>query len=253
MKKRQYSPEPTASTNMTNNSTKDNVKRQQLNRDNSNNNTTAEDGDLLKRLSDILKEMKTTTSTGEISAELLGELRMLLLHIEELAADDDNIEARQLKDESDNYLELWFDELVAQCEADGEIDWASFAFDTSNTTTSTTTSTPTSPNGTTGVEGDMDDSSDEEDTLALALALQDEEDAVNDDEKDNGSNEATETATTNNHHDKSVTQFNTIELDDESILEEDEEGEEDMLQLSNEDNKNITTKTTIATTAKVNG
>ncbi|CAO3582132.1 unnamed protein product [Absidia cylindrospora] len=129
-KKRQHSPDASSSTVST---SEHGGKNEKSTANNNNNNTTKrrqiatdhqdEDGDLLARLTDILTEIKTTPSTGEISADLLGQLRHLMLRIEDLAADDNNTEARQLKDESDKYLELWFEDLVAQCEADGEIDW----------------------------------------------------------------------------------------------------------------------------------
>lgn len=122
-----------------------------------------EDGNLLERLSEILVEIKTTPSTGEISADLLGQLRQLMLRIEELAADDTNSEARQLKDESDKYLEMWFEDLVAQCDADGEIDWENMSYDQQE-----------------GSDNDDDD----DDMIALAMALQDEEEAIKDEEKD---------------------------------------------------------------------
>ncbi|KAF1807407.1 hypothetical protein V8B55DRAFT_1465389 [Mucor lusitanicus] len=115
---------------------------------------------LLTELSDILVEIKATPSSGEISADLLNSLRLLMLQIESLAADETNIEAKTLKDESDNCLELWFQELVAQCEADGE----------------ELVMEPEEYNA-------ASDNEDEEDTIALALALQDEEDYCKEFEK----------------------------------------------------------------------
>lgn len=115
---------------------------------------------LLTELSDILVEIKATPSSGEISADLLNSLRLLMLQIESLAADETNIEAKTLKDESDTCLELWFQELVAQCEADGE----ELALE------------PEEYNA-------ASDNEDEEDTIALALALQDEEDYCKEFEK----------------------------------------------------------------------
>ncbi|KAI8099351.1 uncharacterized protein BX664DRAFT_321059 [Halteromyces radiatus] len=138
-KKRQHSPESS------NTSIEEDVKRRQIDQ-------VEQDGDLLARLTEILNEIKTTPSTGEIPADLLGQLRRLMLRIEALAADDNNTEARQLKDESDTYLALWLDDLVAQCEADDQ-------------------------------EEEEDDDDDDEETIALALALQDEEEAVNDDDE----------------------------------------------------------------------
>lgn len=115
---------------------------------------------LLTELSDILVEIKATPSSGEISADLLNSLRLLMLQIESLAADETNIEAKTLKDESDSCLELWFQELVAQCEADGE----------------ELILEPEEYNA-------ASDNEDEEDTIALALALQDEEDYCKEFEK----------------------------------------------------------------------
>ncbi|KAI7867261.1 hypothetical protein BDF14DRAFT_1743150 [Spinellus fusiger] len=106
--------------------------------------------DLLTDLTNVLAEIKTTPSTGEISAELLGTFRGVMLQIEHLSADKTNTRARQMKDESERYLEMWFDELLAKCEAEGELDLSA-------------------------LELELGDSDDEEDTLALALALQDEE------------------------------------------------------------------------------
>lgn len=142
-KKRQHSPDVSIADTET--------KRQQTN-------PLDEEGDLLTRLNSILMEIKTTPSTGEISADLLGQLRYLMLRIEELAADESNTEARQLKDESDKYLEQWFEDLVAQCDAEGELEWD-----------------PTFGAG--------EEDSDDEESIALAMALQDEEDAV---QKDDG-------------------------------------------------------------------
>ncbi|CEP19013.1 hypothetical protein [Parasitella parasitica] len=116
---------------------------------------------LLADLSHILSEIKATPFSGEISADLLNSLRLLMLQIESLAADETNIEARALKDESDACLEAWFQELVAQCEADEEESALEpEAFDA------------------------VSDNEDEEDSIALALALQDEEDYCKDFEKE---------------------------------------------------------------------
>ncbi|SAM00175.1 hypothetical protein [Absidia glauca] len=142
-KKRQHSPDPPIADTET--------KRQHTN-------PLDEEGDLLTRLNSILMEINTTPSTGEISADLLGQLRHLMLRIEELAADESNTEARRLKDESDKYLEQWFEDLVAQCDAEGELEWD-----------------PTFGAG--------EEDSDDEESIALAMALQDEEDAV---QKDDG-------------------------------------------------------------------
>ncbi|KAI8641723.1 hypothetical protein BD408DRAFT_329129, partial [Parasitella parasitica] len=107
---------------------------------------------LLAELSHILSEIKATPSSGQISADLLNSLRLLMVQIESLATDETNIEAKTLKDESDACLEEWFQELVGQCEADGEeLTLEPEDFDT------------------------VSDNGDEEDNIALALALQDED------------------------------------------------------------------------------
>lgn len=115
---------------------------------------------LLTELNDILAEIKSTPSSGEISAELLNSLRLLMIQIEDLSADESNTEAKYMKDESDKCLDLWFQDLVAQCEADGE-----------------------------GLEIEQEfnvdsENEDEEEDLALALALQDEEDYCQEVEKE---------------------------------------------------------------------
>jgi hypothetical protein len=118
---------------------------------------------LLSELTDILAEIKSTPSSGEISAELLDSLRLLLLQIESLSADESNTEARNMMDESEKCLDLWFKELVAQCEADGE----DFVFEEVDQ------------------EFNADsENEDEEEDLALALALQDEEDYCQEVEKE---------------------------------------------------------------------
>jgi hypothetical protein len=116
------------------------------------------DNNLLSDLTDILTQIKSTPSSGEISAELLSSLRLLMLEIESLSADESNTEARLMKDESDKCLDLWFQDLVAQCEADGEDVLES-------------------------LDEDIDSDNEEED-LALALALQDEEDYCKEIEKE---------------------------------------------------------------------
>ncbi|KAF7725060.1 hypothetical protein EC973_000467 [Apophysomyces ossiformis] len=111
--------------------------------------------DLLNELTDVLAEIKNTPSSGEISAELLKSLTGVMLQIERMSADESNAEAKQMKHESERCLESWFDELVAQCEADGELNWE-----------------------------DVILSSDDEDTLAMALALQESEDEEEEEEED---------------------------------------------------------------------
>jgi hypothetical protein len=120
-----------------------------------------ENDKLLNQLTDILDQIKSTPSTGEISAELLSSLRVLLLQIESLSADETNEEAKNMRDETDRYLDVWLQELVQQCEADGEWDFNSLS--ESN-----------------AADDESDDDDDEQESLALALALQDEEDYCQD-------------------------------------------------------------------------
>lgn len=117
---------------------------------------------LLTELNDILAQIKSTPSSGEISAELLNSLRLLMIQIEDLSADESNTEAKDMKDESDKCLDLWFQELVAQCEAEGEE--LEFGFQQEFNADS--------------------ENEDEEEDLALALALQDEEDYCQEVEKE---------------------------------------------------------------------
>lgn len=121
---------------------------------------------LLTELTAILAEIKSTPSSGEISAELLTSLRLLMLQIESLSADESNTEAKNMKDESEKCLDLWLQDLVAQCEADGE----DLLFDEGEEEEK---------------EFNIDsDNEDEEEDLALALALQDEEDYCQEVEKE---------------------------------------------------------------------
>ncbi|KAI9246826.1 hypothetical protein EDC94DRAFT_498048, partial [Helicostylum pulchrum] len=76
---------------------------------------------LLSELSQVLNTIKSTPSSGEISAEVMETFKILLLEIDQLSADESNIEAKQMKQESELCLETWFDDLLARCEADGEL------------------------------------------------------------------------------------------------------------------------------------
>ncbi|KAI8098973.1 uncharacterized protein BX664DRAFT_256348, partial [Halteromyces radiatus] len=77
--------------------------------------------DLLTALTEVLSEIRSTPSTGEISAELMETFKVLMLQIEELSSDETNLEGKLVKDETERCLESWLDDLVAQCEADGEL------------------------------------------------------------------------------------------------------------------------------------
>ncbi|OBZ88564.1 hypothetical protein A0J61_03381 [Choanephora cucurbitarum] len=79
------------------------------------------DESLLSELSQVLNTIKSTPSSGEISAEVMETFKILLLEIDRLSAD--SAEARRVKQESELCLESWFDDLLAQCEADGELDF----------------------------------------------------------------------------------------------------------------------------------
>lgn len=119
--------------------------------------------DLLSELTDVLAEIRSTPSSGEISAELLENFKLLMLQIERLSADESNTEAVQMKHESDRCLETWFDDLLAQCEADGELDLNTLEDELA-------------------AAGDVesDDEEDIEAALSLALALEEEEEEEQD-------------------------------------------------------------------------
>ncbi|KAI8337639.1 hypothetical protein BC941DRAFT_425820 [Chlamydoabsidia padenii] len=74
--------------------------------------------DLLTALTKVLSEIRSTPSTGEISAEVMETFKILMLQIEELSSDE---EGKMVKDETERCLETWLEDLVAQCEADGEL------------------------------------------------------------------------------------------------------------------------------------
>ncbi|KAI8977392.1 hypothetical protein BDF20DRAFT_913720 [Mycotypha africana] len=74
---------------------------------------------LLNELSEVLNTIKSTPSSGEISAEVMETFKILLLEIDQLSSDD--AEARRMKQESEDCLESWFDDLLARCEAEGEL------------------------------------------------------------------------------------------------------------------------------------
>ncbi|KAI9246938.1 hypothetical protein BDA99DRAFT_526540 [Phascolomyces articulosus] len=115
--------------------------------------TAADQEGLLTELTGVLDAIRSTPSSGEIPAESLETLKTLMLQIEHLSSDSSNTEARNMKHESERQLELWFDDLLEQCEADGGLDLDYLMDDTND-------------------DGASDD---EEDALALALALMDEE------------------------------------------------------------------------------
>ena len=128
--------------------------RRQSNSNNSSN-------DLLTDLTQVLAEIKSTPSSGEISAELLETLKLLMLQIERLSADETNEEAVQMKHESEKCLEGWFDDLLARCEADGELDLETLEEELA-------------------AAGDDDDDDDMDAALSLALALAEEEEVEED-------------------------------------------------------------------------
>ncbi|KAG2222135.1 hypothetical protein INT45_007571 [Circinella minor] len=115
--------------------------------------TTDHEG-LLTDLSGVLDQIRSTQISGEIPAESLESLKMLMLQIEHLSSDVSNTEARHMKHESERQLEQWFDDLLEQCEAEGGLD-LDYLMNNDHE------------------DGMSDD--EEEDTLALALALLDEE------------------------------------------------------------------------------
>lgn len=119
---------------------------------------------LLTELTDVLAEIKSTPSSGEISAVVLETFKHLMLRIEHLSADGSNAEAAQVKHESERCLESWFDELLARCEADGELDLDTLEEELA--------------------AADSDDDEDIEAAMALALALQNNHDVQQQDDDD---------------------------------------------------------------------
>ncbi|KAI9487208.1 MAG: hypothetical protein EXX96DRAFT_552262 [Benjaminiella poitrasii] len=109
-----------------------------------------EKDDLLSELSQVLNTIKSTPSSGEISAEVMETFKILMLEIDQLSSDESNAEAKRMKQESELCLESWFDELLARCEADGELNLE----DLENLCTS----------------------EDEDDAIAFALSQEDDED-----------------------------------------------------------------------------
>lgn len=125
----------------------------------------SENNQLLSELTSVLAEIRSTPSTGEISAELLETFKLVMLQIERLSSDETNEEARQMRHESDLCLESWFDDLLAQCQADGGLDLEALEAELA------------------GLEDEEED--DDVEALSLALALQkEEEDEHNDDDED---------------------------------------------------------------------
>lgn len=76
---------------------------------------------LLSDLSQVLNTIKSTPNQGEISAEVMETFRILLQEIDQLPADESNVEAQQLKLESELCLESWFDDLLTRLEEAGEL------------------------------------------------------------------------------------------------------------------------------------
>ncbi|KAI9255715.1 hypothetical protein BDA99DRAFT_418669, partial [Phascolomyces articulosus] len=120
--------------------------------------------DLLTELTHVLSEIKSTPSSGEISAELLETFKLLMLQIERLSSDETNQEAIQMKHESEKCLEGWFDDLLARCEADGELDLETLEEQLA-------------------AAGDDEDEDDMDAALSLALALDEEEAEEEEDEQ----------------------------------------------------------------------
>lgn len=76
---------------------------------------------LLTELTQVLDTIKSTPSSGEISAEVMETFKVLMLEIDGLSADESNADAKRVKHESEQCLESWFDDLLAKCEAEGEL------------------------------------------------------------------------------------------------------------------------------------
>ncbi|ORZ14018.1 hypothetical protein BCR42DRAFT_417869 [Absidia repens] len=143
--------------------------------------------DLLTSLTQVLSEIRSTPSTGEISAEVMETFKVLMLQIEELSSDETNVEGKLIKDETEQCLESWLEDLVAQCEADGELDFYDDDDD---------------------AFGELSD----DDDLVLALALQQGQD----DEDDNGSSQNGSTSDQQRHH-------GLLSFDDEEVDDDDDE------------------------------
>ncbi|KAI8357818.1 hypothetical protein BD560DRAFT_406253 [Blakeslea trispora] len=117
-----------------------------------------ENDQLFDDLTHILEQIRSTPSTGEISADLLNSFRVLMLQIESMSLDRSNTEAKDMRDQTDRYLDAWFQELIVECFSENEDDLISQEV---NLTCHQT-------------------NDDEDDDIALALALQDEEDYCKD-------------------------------------------------------------------------
>ncbi|KAJ2960693.1 hypothetical protein NQZ79_g3957 [Umbelopsis isabellina] len=100
-----------------------------------------EEPDVLSQLTTILDQI--TSCSTEIPALYLSTLKSLMQQIEGDCADESNTKAREVMEQSERFLEEWFENLVDRYGADEE-----FIFD---------------------------ESADEEDQLAIALALADED------------------------------------------------------------------------------
>ncbi|ORX63160.1 hypothetical protein DM01DRAFT_1276684, partial [Hesseltinella vesiculosa] len=74
--------------------------------------------ELLTSLTNILSEIRSIPSHGELSPELLETFKLVMLQIDELSSDESNAEGRLVKDESERCLESWLEDLLAQCEED---------------------------------------------------------------------------------------------------------------------------------------
>lgn len=84
-------------------------------------NEVSNNDNLLTELTQVLDTIKSTPSSGEISAEVMETFKVLMLEIDRLSADEYNTDAKRVKHESEQCLESWFDDLLAKCEADGEL------------------------------------------------------------------------------------------------------------------------------------
>ncbi|ORZ05428.1 hypothetical protein BCR42DRAFT_428281 [Absidia repens] len=177
------------------------------------------DTDLLTSLTRVLSEIKSTPSTGEISAEVMETFKVLMLQIDELSSDTTNEEGQLVKDESERCLMSWLEDLVAQCEADGELDDIFF-------------------------DSQEDDEEDDDDALVLALTLEQDpydddtdEENVDDDDDDDDDDSDNHTHALLHHHrflvaDKEDVQGDDDDEDDEEIIivdDDDEDGYDDPL------------------------
>lgn len=154
--------------------------------------------DLLTSLTQVLSEIRSTPSTGEISAEVMETFKILMLQIEELSSDETNVEGKLVKDETERCLESWLEDLVAQCEADGEL-------------------------------LDCFDDLSEDDELVLALALDDDGTKENQDDEEDGFSDSYQHILSPSHH------HLRLRLHKQDSGDDDDDDDEEIIVVDDED------------------